>query len=98
MNIYLEAENFQVSAKFLSTATQFEIKPHSFHQGIIMLVMEIYYKLRVSIPQMSEEFLKGTHIFIKAHTFNITYKRLLSRLGSGIKLNQPAAVITLNLE
>lgn len=33
---------------------------------------------------MSEEFLKGTHIFIKAPTFNtITYKGLLSRSGSG---------------
>lgn len=46
---------------------------------------------------MSEEFLKGTHIFIKAHTFTITYKRLLSRSGSGFELNQPAVII-LNVE
>lgn len=46
---------------------------------------------------MSGEFLKGTHIFIKADTLNITYKRLFSMLGSGIEPKQPA-VTTLNLE
>lgn len=46
---------------------------------------------------MSEEFLKGTHIFIKARAINITYKRFLSKLDSVIELNKPA-VLTLNVE